>query len=111
MHPRQTEREAKRDALLAKVRKVDQDTDSPPEDSFTSGEYAVFTNLSHGQARAHLRRLEKEGKIKTVHVHDKGEKHYRLVDEAERDRRFTGPPGMVDSLRKLDAAADKALRG
>ena len=82
------EADAKKNDLLTKVKNIVQAGDSPPADSFTSSEYASFTNLSQGQARAHLRRLEREGKIKTISIHDKGKKYYRLVDAKERDQRL-----------------------
>ena len=84
--------EKTKQALLAKVKEVDQITasDSPPEDSFTADEYAEFTNGSQGNARHRLRRLLKKGKVKVVFTGLKGQVSYALVNESERDQRFVG---------------------
>ncbi len=88
MNPRYTEREIKKNDLLAKVKEVDQGGDSPPENSFTVDEYAEFTKFSRGNARDRLRELLKKGKIKVVFKSPKGQKHYALVDETEQGQRF-----------------------
>ena len=71
--------------LLAKVKKVDQGADNPPEDSFTADEYAEFANMSQGNARHHLRQLLKKGKVKVVFQGLKGRVSYALVEPGDSD--------------------------
>jgi predicted ArsR family transcriptional regulator len=84
--------EKTKEALLAKVKEAIQNGEPPPENSFTANEYAEFAGLSPGAARAHLRRLAKEGKVKASSVRGKqtGQKYYVLIEESERDQRFRG---------------------
>lgn len=83
--------EKTREALLTKVKEAVQSGASPPEDSFTANEYAEFAGLSPGSARAHLRRLVKEGRVKMVLVKAlKGQKYYILIEDAEREQRSRG---------------------
>ena len=85
--------EKTKEALLAKVKEVDQGAgDTPPENSFTADEYAEFTNGSQGNARHRLRQLLKKGRVKVVFRGLKGRVSYALVDEAEQDQTTIGRP-------------------